>query len=140
MSRPKDLNRYVANLQKEIDGAFLYTALADTEKQPKLSELYRRLASSEEKHASAWETRIIDAGIKFPSRKPSCAPAYWRSSPGGSDLNSFSPPSRETSRQIAVLMTINRKMILAGCPLMKDPMPVSSRWWEAVPVVFQVGS
>jgi predicted membrane protein (TIGR00267 family) len=71
MARTKDLDRFMANFQKEIDGAFLYTALADTEKLPKLSELYRRLAASEEKHASAWETRLIDAGIKFPSRKPS---------------------------------------------------------------------
>ena len=71
MARTKDLDRFMANFQKEIDGAFLYTALADTEKLPKLSELYRRLASSEEKHASAWENRLIDAGIKFPSRKPS---------------------------------------------------------------------
>jgi len=71
MVRTKELDRYMANFQKEIDGAFLYSALADNEKQPKLSELYRRLASSEEKHASAWETRIIDSGIIFPSRRPS---------------------------------------------------------------------
>jgi len=71
MARSKELNRHMANFQKEIDGAFLYHALADSEKQSKLSELYLRLASSEEKHALAWETRLIDAGIKLPSRKPS---------------------------------------------------------------------
>ncbi len=71
MTRSKDNSRYLANLQKEIDGAFLYGALADSEKQPKMAELYRRLAASEEKHAAAWEKRLKDAGIKYPSRKPS---------------------------------------------------------------------
>jgi VIT1/CCC1 family predicted Fe2+/Mn2+ transporter len=71
MARSNDISRYLANLQKEIDGAFLYAALADSEKQSKISELYRRLASSEEKHAKAWEKRLKDAGIKFPSHKPS---------------------------------------------------------------------
>ncbi|MBE3066043.1 MAG: rubrerythrin family protein, partial [Chloroflexi bacterium] len=71
MARSKDSSRYLVNLQKEIDGAFLYGALADSEKQPKMAELYRRLAASEEKHAAAWEKRLKDAGIKLPSHKPS---------------------------------------------------------------------
>jgi predicted membrane protein (TIGR00267 family) len=58
-------------LQKEIDGAFLYGTLADSEKQPKMAELYQRLAASEEKHAAAWEKRLKDAGIEIPSRRPS---------------------------------------------------------------------
>ncbi len=71
MARSKDSSRYLVNLQKEIDGAFLYGVLADSEKQPKMAELYQRLAASEEKHAAAWEKRLKDAGIKFPSHKPS---------------------------------------------------------------------
>jgi VIT1/CCC1 family predicted Fe2+/Mn2+ transporter len=71
MARSKDSSRYLVNLQKEIDGAFLYAALAGSEKQPKMAELYLRLAASEEKHAAAWEKRLKDAGIKFPSHKPS---------------------------------------------------------------------
>jgi len=71
MPPSKDSSRYLANLQKEIDGAFLYGALAASEKQPKMAELYQRLAASEEKHAAAWETRLKNAGIEFPARKPS---------------------------------------------------------------------
>lgn len=71
MARSKDIFRYLANLQKEIDGAFLYGTLADSEKQPKMAELYQRLAVSEEKHAAAWEKRLKDAGINIPYKKPS---------------------------------------------------------------------
>ncbi len=66
-----DVSRYLANLQKEIDGAFLYEALADSEKQPKMAELYRRLAASEHKHAAAWEKLLKDSGAKFQLRRPS---------------------------------------------------------------------
>ncbi len=78
MANANDNSRYLANLQKEIDGSFLYHALADSEKQQKLSELYRRLAASEEKHASAWESRLRDAGVSFAPVKPSVA----RQNPG----------------------------------------------------------
>jgi hypothetical protein len=71
MSNTNDNSRFLANLQKEIDGAFLYHALADAEKQEKLSELYMRLASSEDKHASVWEKRLKDAGVILSSRTPS---------------------------------------------------------------------
>jgi VIT1/CCC1 family predicted Fe2+/Mn2+ transporter len=64
-------SRYMVNLQKEIDGAFLYLALADSEKQPKIAELYRRLSASEEKHAAAWEKRLEDPGEKFSLPEPS---------------------------------------------------------------------
>ena len=71
MTHSKDSSRYLANLQKEIDGAYLYAALADSEKQPAMAELYHRLSASEEKHAAAWEKRLTDAGISLPLRKPS---------------------------------------------------------------------
>jgi vacuolar iron transporter family protein len=68
-----DLSRYFANWQKEIDGAALYTALAQNEKQPQLAEVYRRMAASEMKHARVWEKRLKDAGAKLPPARPS-----WR--------------------------------------------------------------
>ncbi len=46
MSRQKDTQRYLANYQKEIDGAYLYGVLAGSEKQPQMAEVYQRLASS----------------------------------------------------------------------------------------------
>lgn len=51
MTRSPEISRYLVNLQKETDGAYLYLALANSEKQPKIAELYRRLSASEEKHA-----------------------------------------------------------------------------------------
>ena len=73
MTSSREISRYRANLQKEVDGAALYTTLAEIEGQTELAEVYRNLAVSEEKHAAVWEKRIIDSGAKIPRRKPS-----WR--------------------------------------------------------------
>ena len=42
----EDHARYLANWQDEIDSAYLYRTIADTEKDPKLAEVYRRLAAA----------------------------------------------------------------------------------------------
>ncbi|GAB4496562.1 MAG: hypothetical protein OHK003_02060 [Anaerolineales bacterium] len=68
-----DIERYINNRQREIDGAAVYRVLAETEKQPQLAEVYKRLAESEEKHAAAWEKKIEDAKVTVPPRKLS-----WR--------------------------------------------------------------
>jgi len=70
MSKADDVTRYLANLQKEIDGAALYLALAEAEKQPQLAEVYRRLSSTEEKHAAVWEAKLRDLNVAAPERKP----------------------------------------------------------------------
>lgn len=71
MTNPTENSRYLVNLQKETDGAFLYLALAESEKQPKMAELYQRLSATEEKHAIAWEKRLIDAKAEYSRPKPS---------------------------------------------------------------------
>ena len=71
MSNRKDIERYFANRQKEIDGAALYLALAESEKQPQMSELYKRLSASEEKHAAAWEKKLESLKVAIPARKSS---------------------------------------------------------------------
>ena len=63
-----DIERYIANRQKEIDGAALYRTLAEAEDQPQLAEIYQRLAASEEKHAAAWEKKIADLNAPVPPR------------------------------------------------------------------------
>ena len=68
-----ELERFLNNRQKEIDGAALYRVIAETEKQPQLAEVYKRLAESEEKHAAAWEKKIADMNKTVPPRKLS-----WR--------------------------------------------------------------
>ena len=69
MGSRDELARYQANWQGEIDGAALYRTLADAEKQPQLAEVYRRLAESEEKHAKAWEQKMLAAGMAVPPRR-----------------------------------------------------------------------
>ena len=75
MSNEEDVKRYLENRQKEIDGSALYLALAGTEKQPQMAEVYRKLSASEEKHAAAWDHKLEKLGVKPPPRKPS-----WRAS------------------------------------------------------------
>ena len=73
MTTPTNLERYRANLQKEIDGAFQYRALAAAEKNTKLAEVYEKLAQSEEKHAAVWKQKLMEAGTPVPPLQPS-----WR--------------------------------------------------------------
>jgi vacuolar iron transporter family protein len=73
MSDTEDVKRYFTNRQKEIDGAALYRVLAETEKQPQMAEVYRKLAASEEKHAAAWEKKLTELNVALPPRKPT-----WR--------------------------------------------------------------
>src|SRR6266545_2287633 len=73
MSNNEDVQRYFANRQKEIDGAALYRVLAETEKQPQMAKVYARLAASEEKHAAAWEKKLMELKASIPPRKPT-----WR--------------------------------------------------------------
>jgi VIT1/CCC1 family predicted Fe2+/Mn2+ transporter len=46
-----DAERHLANWQDEIDSVALYRALADLEPDPRLADVYRRLAAAEDRHA-----------------------------------------------------------------------------------------
>ena len=70
MPEKVDLSRYQANLQDEVDSAFLYRAIAEVEKQPQLASVYRRLAETEERHARFWEERLKAAGIAVAPPRP----------------------------------------------------------------------
>jgi VIT1/CCC1 family predicted Fe2+/Mn2+ transporter len=56
--------RYRANLQGEVDGAALYRALADTEADPRIKEVYGRLAAVEEGHAEFWRKQLDRIGAR----------------------------------------------------------------------------
>ena len=58
MPKTRDVERYRANLQGEVDGASVYRALAESESDPKLAEVFRRLAAVEESHADFWRKRL----------------------------------------------------------------------------------
>jgi VIT1/CCC1 family predicted Fe2+/Mn2+ transporter len=63
-------DRYLEYLDDELNGALLYAALAQVEKDPSIAEVYRRMASVERKHAAAWEKRLREAGVAVPSFSP----------------------------------------------------------------------
>ena len=68
MAEHDDQQRYRDNLQDEVDGAAVYTALAEAEKDPNLARIYRRLAAVERAHAEFWQARL--------SRKTKLTPSF----------------------------------------------------------------
>lgn len=73
MSLSKDAKRYLENWQGEVDGQAIYQALAATEKNAKLSEVYINLSKMEEKHKQFWEGHLKKNNIAIPNASPS-----WR--------------------------------------------------------------
>jgi VIT1/CCC1 family predicted Fe2+/Mn2+ transporter len=67
------IDRWLANLEGERDAVFLYGRLAESEANPNLAELYRRLAETEVKHAAFWEGKLAEAGAPVPPFRPSLA-------------------------------------------------------------------
>lgn len=66
---PSDHQRYMRNLQAEIDGAALYQTLATLEEDGSLADIYRRMAAAEERHAQIWRDKIVvSGGNDLPSR------------------------------------------------------------------------
>jgi vacuolar iron transporter family protein len=71
MSLSKEIQFYLSSLVDERNSAYLYEALAEIEKNPKISEVYHRLAATEKNHADAWAKKLIEAGATVPEFKPS---------------------------------------------------------------------
>jgi vacuolar iron transporter family protein len=63
-------DRYLVNWQDEVDSAALYRALSDIEPDPRVAEVYQRLAATEDRHARFWEERLRAAGARVPARRP----------------------------------------------------------------------
>lgn len=69
-----DVARYRANLQDETDSASLYQRLAGHERDPRLAEVYRRMAAIELRHADFWREKLAAAGVRVSVVRPG-----WRS-------------------------------------------------------------
>ena len=65
MSESDAARRYRANLRGEVDSASLYLTLAETESDPHLAEVYRRLAAVEEAHAEFWKKQLGRIGARI---------------------------------------------------------------------------
>jgi VIT1/CCC1 family predicted Fe2+/Mn2+ transporter len=78
--------RYRANLQGEVDGAQLYRSLADAEPDPKIAEVYRRLAAVEEAHGEFWRRKLEALGKRASNMR-----AGWRTRALGWLARRFGP-------------------------------------------------
>ncbi|HVR42241.1 MAG TPA: VIT1/CCC1 transporter family protein [Thermoanaerobaculia bacterium] len=66
MERSKEIARWTEYLVSERDGAALYDAMAAREADEKVSEVFRRLAVVERKHARRWARKLEEAGAPVP--------------------------------------------------------------------------
>ena len=64
MQDKEEIGRFRANLQGEVDGAAVYSALADSEADPKLAEVFRRLSAVEQAHGEFWRGRMKAKGAE----------------------------------------------------------------------------
>jgi VIT1/CCC1 family predicted Fe2+/Mn2+ transporter/rubrerythrin len=58
--------RSLANLKLERDAIYLYDRLAEIDKDPDRSAIFRRIASNERRHADIWATRLTELGADVP--------------------------------------------------------------------------
>jgi hypothetical protein len=65
-----DLKRFQDSLRDELNGAALYTALAEAESDPIRKDLFLQLAKSEASHAQFWREKLTAAGVQQPSFVP----------------------------------------------------------------------
>jgi VIT1/CCC1 family predicted Fe2+/Mn2+ transporter len=66
-----DVERWLENLQDEVDGEFLYSAMAAGERRAAVADIYRRLGAIEAKHAAFWEQKLRAARHALGQRRPS---------------------------------------------------------------------
>jgi len=59
-----DIKRYRDNLRDELNGAALYTALAEADRDPIRKDLFLQLAQAEATHAQFWREKLGAAGLK----------------------------------------------------------------------------
>ena len=71
MTDKEDERRLRDNLQGEVDGAAVYAALAETEEDPNLASIYKRLAAVERAHAEFWRSRLDRAARTRTTLRPS---------------------------------------------------------------------
>ena len=65
-----DTERLQNNLRDELNGAALYTALAEAEKDPVRKDLFLQLAKAEATHAQFWREKLVAAGVGQPGFVP----------------------------------------------------------------------
>jgi VIT1/CCC1 family predicted Fe2+/Mn2+ transporter len=69
----QEIKVQLASLDDELNGVVLYSTLAEVEKDERLAEIYRRMASVEQRHADTWTKSLKETGVTVPAFRPS-----WR--------------------------------------------------------------
>ena len=69
---PSDVARWRRNLQREVDGAHIYRAMAANAGDSRLETVYQELADAEERHAAVWRRHLGTA-----ARRARLSPS-WR--------------------------------------------------------------
>jgi VIT1/CCC1 family predicted Fe2+/Mn2+ transporter len=69
----KKTNPMLKAFQDERSSAMLYQTLSEIEKDPRIAEVYKRIAQTELDHAAHWQMRSKEEGIPFSEFKPA-----WR--------------------------------------------------------------
>jgi VIT1/CCC1 family predicted Fe2+/Mn2+ transporter len=114
MTQPADLERYRENWQDEVDSAAEYRAMAASEPDPKIAQVYSNLAKMEEAHIAFWEDKLRAAGGKVGERRPT-----WRSRVLASIARRLGPD--------AVLSTIAAKEAMDRNVYAKQPEAIGTR-------------
>lgn len=71
MPTKADIDRYLSNLRAELDGAELYRAIAQSERDPGRRGVLLELARAETGHAAHWRDKLRAAGAPEPRFAPS---------------------------------------------------------------------
>lgn len=66
----QDRHRFQANWQAESEAVFLYRKLGANEPNPRLKEVYERLAANEEKHVAIWAGKLREGGFEPKGFRP----------------------------------------------------------------------
>jgi vacuolar iron transporter family protein len=69
MTESKELERWRASFQEEIEAAALYRAMSEVEGSPEVAEVYRRMATVEEQHAEFWSRKLEAADAPVPPHR-----------------------------------------------------------------------
>ena len=72
-SQPKNAKQFASSLQTEADASFLYSRIADAEKNPEVADVFRQLAEIERSHAVKMLEQIEKQGFVIAMPPPS-----WR--------------------------------------------------------------
>ena len=98
MENSDDIKRWTADWRDEMNSASIYHELVEIEKDPRLAEVYRRMAVAEEHHARHWSQKIESAGAQLPEFRPDLRTRVlmWLARRGGAQ---FVLPSLQTMEQ-----------------------------------------